>query len=89
MSVISCILSCEATLGVVPAWCHIDTNDTQATITANASYLNEASVSGTGFIVTPVPSLYNGQPALVKTSDNGVVLMKVVISGTNIGLQLL
>ena len=77
MGILNIQVSQAGIVGTLPTPIYINTNDTYATVTATG-YLNEAHQLGTAFS--------NEQMALVYTSDEGPVWLKVVISGANYSL---
>lgn len=86
MTIISCVASCEATIGYNPAEVLIITDDTLDTILGTVGYLNSQTLIPCGFFgLTPVFS--NGQTALVLTSDFGTVYLQVYIDlSSNVSL---
>lgn len=79
MAILNIVTSSPGLVDVVPSIAYINTNDTLATITT-AGYLNGLNDQGYGF--------YNGQIALVVTSDQGVAWMTVNVTQNNISLQI-
>lgn len=77
MGVLNIQISQAGLSSVVPGFIYINTNDTFATVTT-ANYLN--NVASEGF------SFSNNQMALVQTTDDGVVLLQVSVSGSNVSL---
>lgn len=81
MPIISVHASCESTLGFQPSYMIINTSDDYSLV-QTLGYLNGQVVNPSGFFIYP-QDFTNGQPAIVKTSDKGVVLMIVSIDGSS------
>lgn len=81
MSVLGATGGCEYTLGVLPGYIFITTNDIYDQI-QTIGYLNGVTPTGVGFLDTS-PGFMDGQFVFVSTTDKKDVLMKVSIDGSS------
>lgn len=84
MAIIAVTASCESTLSIQPSYMLVETTDTFSQVQATG-YLTGQTITPCGFLGFP-QSFVDGQPALVSTSDQGVVSMRISINGSDISL---
>lgn len=85
MSVLKAIGGCEYTLGILPGYVFVSTDDTYDAIQA-VGYLNDVTITGVGFVPWS-PGFTHGQFVFVSTTDKLDVIMRVIIdSSSNISL---
>lgn len=77
MSIIAITASTEATLGFFPAFMYVNTTDTYADVQA-IGYVDGVFIQPTGYL-TETPVFRTGQLAVVVTSDQGAIIMDVVV----------
>jgi len=77
MGILNIQTSQAGIVGTIPTPIYINTNDTYAVVTVTG-YLNDAQQLGESFS--------DEQMALVQTSDQGTVWLKVVVSGSDYSL---
>lgn len=76
--------SVEHSIGAYPFYIMVDTTDSYAAVQA-VGYLNGQTLLPCTF-VTPAPPAYDGQLAVVRTTDMGTQIMQISISGSDTSL---